>query len=386
METISGIVWRITFHNENGYTIAKLKVAKHRDLIPIIGYIPIVYVGSVLTLKGKWVVNSQFGRQFQVQESEETMPADIVGIQRYLSSGMIKGLGPKTAKKIVSRFKEDTFNVIEKYPYFLQKVPRVTNKLLTNIKAAWQQQKEMRELIAFLKSININTLYAVSIHKQYGIDSIEILTKDPYRLMDDIKGIGFETADAAALQFLNIDKESYIRCRAGVLHTLNRISNNGHCFSNIDQIVEMGSKLLDIEEDKLAITIGHMRHTKEIICEDNYSAVYLPALYFSEIGVANKIKKILTTPRKKKIQNILFNTKIKYDAIQKQSIEIASKAKFMILTGAPGTGKTTTLTGIICMFHSNKFKILLAAPTGRAAKRMSETTGIPAKTIHRLLE
>lgn len=333
-----------------------------------------------------WVVNSQFGRQFQVQESEETMPADIVGIERYLSSGMIKGLGPKIAKKIVSRFKEDTFNVIEKYPYFLQEVPGVTNKLLTNIKAAWQHQREMREIITFLKSININTLYAVLIHKQYGIDSIEILTKDPYRLMDDIKGIGFETADAAALQFLNIDKESYIRCRAGVLHTLNRISNNGHCFSNIDQIVEMGSKLLDIEKDKLAITIGHMRNTQEIICEDNYSTVYLPALYFSEIGTANKMKKILATPRKKKIQNLSFNTKIKYDATQKQSIEIASKEKFMILTGGPGTGKTTTLTGIISMFQSNKFKILLAAPTGRAAKRMTEATGISAKTIHRLLE
>lgn len=314
------------------------------------------------------------------------MPADIVGIERYLSSGMIKGLGPKIAKKIVSRFKEDTFNVIEKYPYFLQEVPGVTNKLLTNIKAAWQHQREMREIITFLKSININTLYAVLIHKQYGIDSIEILTKDPYRLMDDIKGIGFETADAAALQFLNIDKESYIRCRAGVLHTLNRISNNGHCFSNIDQIVEMGSKLLDIEKDKLAITIGHMRNTQEIICEDNYSTVYLPALYFSEIGTANKMKKILATPRKKKIQNLSFNTKIKYDATQKQSIEIASKEKFMILTGGPGTGKTTTLTGIISMFQSNKFKILLAAPTGRAAKRMTEATGISAKTIHRLLE
>jgi len=204
--------------------------------------------------------------------------------------------------------------------------------------------------------------------------------------MDDIKGIGFETADAAALQFLHIDKESYIRCRTGVLYTLNRISNNGHCFSNIDQIVEMGSKLLDIEKGKLAITIGHMKHTKEIICEDDYAAVYLPALYFSEIGTANKMKKILTTPRKKKIQKLSFNTKIKYDATQKQSIEIASKEKFMILTGGPGTGKTTTLTGIIEMFRSNKFKILLAAPTGRAAKRMTEATGIPAKTIHRLLE
>jgi len=296
LETISGIVWRITFHNENGYTIAKLKVARHKDLIPIIGYIPIVYVGSVLTLKGKWVINSQFGRQFQVQESEETMPADIVGIQRYLSSGMIKGLGPKTAKKIVAIYKEDTLKIIENNPNLLQKIPGVTAKLLTNIKAAWQQQKEMRGLIAFLKRININTFYAVPIHRQYGIDSIEILTKDPYRLMDDIKGIGFETADAAALQFLDIDKERYIRCRAGVLYTLNRISNNGHCFSNIDQIIEIGYKLLDIEEDKLAITIGHMKHTKEIISEDNYSAIYLPALYYSEIGTANLIKKILATP------------------------------------------------------------------------------------------
>lgn len=244
----------------------------------------------------------------------------------------------------------------------------------------------MREIITFLKRININTLYAVPIHKQYGADSIELLTKDPYRLMDDIKGIGFETADAAALQFLDIDKERYIRCRAGVLYTLNRISNNGHCFSNIDQIIEIGSKLLDIEEDKLAITIGHMKHTKEIISEDNYSAIYLPALYYSEIGTANLIKKILATPRRKKIKNLSFSTKIKYDATQKQSIEIASKEKFMILIGGPGTGKTTTLTGIISMFHSNKFKILLAAPTGRAAKRMSEATGIPAKTIHRLLE
>ena len=387
METISGIVWRITFHNENGYTIAKLKVARHKDFIPIVGYIPIIYVGSVLTLKGKWVINSQFGRQFQVQESEETMPADVARIERYLSSGMIKGLGPKTAKKIVAHFKEDTLNVIEKYPYFLQDVPGVTNKLLTSIKVAWQQQQEMREIITFLKKININTLYAVPIHRQYGIDSIEILTKDPYRLMDDIKGIGFETADAAALQFLNVDKESYIRCRAGVLYTLNRISNKGHCFSNFDQIIEMGSKLLDIADDKLAITIGHMlKQTQEIICEDNYSSVYLPALYYSEIGTANKIKKILATPRKKKIQNLSFNTKIKYDAIQKQSIALASKEKFMILTGGSGTGKTTTLTGILSMFHSNKFKILLAAPTGRAAKRMTEATGIPAKTIHRLLE
>ncbi len=242
METISGIVWRITFHNENGYTIAKLKVAKHRDFVPIVGYIPIVYVGSILTLKGKWVINSQFGRQFQVQESEETIPSDIVGIERYLSSGMIKGLGTKTAKKIVSHFKEDTFNVIEKHPYLLQEVPGVNHKLLTNIKVAWQQQREMREIITFLKKININTLCAVPIYKRYGIDSIKILTKDPYRLVDDIKGIGFETADAAALQFLNVDEESYIRCRAGVLYTLNRISNNGHCFSNLDQIADIGSR------------------------------------------------------------------------------------------------------------------------------------------------
>lgn len=386
LETISGTVWRITYRNENSYTIAKLKVAKQKDLISIVGYIPLVYVGSVLTIKGKWVINSQFGRQFQISESEETMPADITGIQIYLSSGMIKGLGPQTAKKIVSYYKENTLKVMESNPDLLLKVKGVNHKLIVTIKETWQQQKEIKDIIEFLKKVNINTLYATPIHKKYGKDSINVLSKDLYKLVDDIPGIGFETVDKAALEFLHIDKESYIRCRAGVLYTLNRISNNGHCFANLEQVSETGSNLLNIESEKLVMTIGHMNHTKEVITEDSFSAIYLPSLYYSEIVVANLIKKILATPRKKEIQDTSLNTKIKYDAVQKKCIQYASKEKFMLLTGGPGTGKTTTISGIIDLFKRNKFKILLAAPTVRAAKRMTETTKMPAKTIHRLLE
>lgn len=376
---------RVIF-NKNNYTIAKLRVAKQKDLISIVGYIPLVYVGSILTLKGKWVLNSQFGRQFQVSESEETMPADITGIQRYLSSGMIKGLVQQTAKKIVSHYKEDTLKVMESKPDLLLKVPGVNRKLVATIKETWQKQKEIKDIIEFLKRIQINTLYATPIHKQYGKDSVNILSKDLYKLIDDIPGIGFETVDRAALEFRNIDKESYIRCCAGVLYTLNRISNNGHCFANLEQVAETGSNLLSIESEKLVMAIGHMNHTKEVITEDNFSAIYLPSLYYSELGVANLIKKILATPRKKKMQHTSLSTKVKYNDVQKKCIQCPSKEKFMVLTGGPGTGKTTTISGIIDLFRRNKFKILLAAPTGRAAKRITETTKMPAKTIHRLLE
>lgn len=334
LETISGTVWRITYRNENSYTIAKIKVAKQKDL----------------------------------------------------SSGMIKGLGSQTAKKIVSYYKENTLKVIESNPDLLLKVKGVNHKLIVTIKEIWQQQKEIKDIIEFLKKVNINTLYATPIHKKYGKDSINVLSKDPYKLVDDIPGIGFETVYKATLEFLHIDKESYIRCRAGALYTLNRISNSGHCFANLEQVAETGSNLLNIESEKLVMTIGHMNHTKEVITEDSFSAIYLPSLYYSEIGVANLIKKILATPRKKEIQDTSLNTKIKYDAVQKKCIQCASKEKFMVLTGGPGTGKTTTISGIIDLFKRNKFKILLAAPTGRAAKRMTETTKMPAKTIHRLLE
>ena len=180
--------------------------------------------------------------------------------------------------------------------------------------------------------------------------------------------------DKAALEFLHVDKESYIRCRAGVLYTLNRISNSGHCFANLEQVAETGSNLLNIESEKLVMAIGHMNHTKEVITEDNFSSIYLPSLYYSEIGVANLIKKILDTPRKKEIQDTSLNIKIKYDEVQKKCIQCASKEKFMVLTGGPGTGKTTTISGIIDLFRRNKFKILLAAPTGRVACKNNSQT------------
>lgn len=386
MITISGIVWKINYRNENSYTIAKLRIEGQRHQVNIVGYIPIIHVGSILTLHGKWVPNAQFGWQFQIEESEEVMPIDIFGIQKYLSSGEIEGLEKQIAENIVSYYKEDTLKIIDSNPNLLLKVQGVTSELVTAIKETWQKQKEMRDIVHFLKRVQINTIYATTIYQQYGKDSINVLSKDIYCLVEDIPEIDFQAVDHAALHHLHVEEESYIRCRAGVLYTLHHISNNGHCFATLDQIAETGSNLLNIEPEKLIFTIGHMHHTKEVVTEDNFSAIYLPELYQNELDTADRIKQILATPRRKEIQDFSLNTKIKYDAVQKKCIQCASKEKFMVLTGGPGTGKTTTISGIIDLFKRNKFKILLAAPTGRAAKRMTETTNMPAKTIHRLLE
>ncbi len=385
-ESVSGIVYRITYHNtENGYTIAKLKSGKYRDLIKIAGYIPIIHVGSVLTLSGNWVTDSKFGRQFKVSGSEETIPSDINGIERYLGSGMIKGLGPKYAHRIVSCFGTMTLKVIEENPELLKKVPGLNKKIIQNIRDAWEEQRTVKEIIDFLKDININTIYATEIYKHYGKESVTVLRDNPYRMVDDIEGIGFRSADTAALK-IGIDRESYIRCRAGVLYTLNYLSNKGHCFINIEQLAEYGSRLLDIDEGKLIITAGHMKHMEEVISNDNFASIYLPSLYYSEIGTAKRINEIISSSGTKKVKYNESLLKLTYGDIQKEAIKLSSEAKFMVLTGGPGTGKTTTINGIIQIFSKSGLKVILTAPTGRAAKRMAETTGLEAKTIHRLLE
>lgn len=235
----------------------------------------------------------------------------------------------------------------------------------------------------FLQSYDINTSHAAKIFKKYKNKSIPIIKENPYQLADDITRIGFKTADSIAMK-IGIDKESYIRCRSGVLYALNELSNEGHCFADFEQLIETSVRLLDIEESKIVMTISHMRLQKEIINESGKH--YLPSLYFSEIGVARLIKKIMSFPKKKHIKNVSFNTKVSYDETQKKSIELAVNSKFIIITGGPGTGKTTTMNGIINVLQKNNLDIILAAPTGRAAKRMTESSGLVSRTIHRLLE
>lgn len=391
MEYLSGIIERITYLNEeNGYSVIKIKSKGYPDLVTIVGNMSAVNVGAVVKLKGEWKFNSQYGKQFNVVDYKETIPATVKGIEKYLGSGLIKGIGPVNAKRIVNHFKEDTIKVIEEEADKLIQVDGIGKKRIDMIKKAWEEQKEVKNIMLFLQSHGISTSFAIKIYKSYKNDSISIVKENPYRLADDIWGIGFKTADTIARN-LGFDENSYERCRAGIIYTLNEMSNQGHCFAYQEELIKNTNNLLSLDENLITSTIEFMIKEQSIIIEEN--AVYLPAFYNSEKGVVSRIKDIISIKSPYKNVNILsmlneiqLKNKISYDEIQIQAVNTAIKSKFMVLTGGPGTGKTTLTLAIIDIFEKLGAKILLAAPTGRAAKRMKETTGRESKTIHRLLE
>lgn len=387
MEQIQGIIERITYQNEeNGYTVIKVRVKGYSDLVAVTGNMASVSVGSVLSMTGEWKVDSKYGRQFNAALYSETLPATVYGIQKYLGSGLIKGIGPKYAKKIVGTFMENTLDVIENNPNELITVDGIGKKRVELIKKAWGEQREIKNLMIFLQEKGISTTYASRIYRAYGDRSIETITENPYKLADDIFGIGFRTADIIA-EKLGIDKERHMRCRSGIFYALNELSNEGHCFAHWNQLVESATALLGIEEPKIVMTLSDMALSEDVIAEENKSRIYLPPFYHCESGTAKLIEKITAYPRQKQINNAAADEKtVEYDEMQLKAIECAVNSKFMVLTGGPGTGKTTTVKGIIGMFRRNGFSVLLAAPTGRAAKRMTETTGLESKTVHRLLE
>jgi len=392
MERISGIVERITFTNEeNGFSVIKIKSKGYPDLITCVGNLASVNVGAVVSLKGDWKYDSKFGKQFNVCEYHESIPATVAGIEKYLGSGLIKGIGPVNARRIVNHFKLDTIRVIEEEPDRLVEIEGIGPKRVEMIKKAWQDQKEIKNVMLFLQSNGVSTAYAVKIYKTYRNDSINIVRENPYRLADDIWGIGFKTADKIA-QKLGFEQNSYERCRSGILYVLNELSNDGHCFSVREELSLKTQKILDIDIDIINTTLDKMIENKDIIL-DGDNALYLPSLYYCETGTAKRILEIISTKSKYEsinagniIDSIQIELGIKYDDIQIEAIKTAVKSKFMVLTGGPGTGKTTTTLAIIKIFEKVNASVLLAAPTGRAAKRMSEATGMEAKTIHRLLE
>ena len=365
---------------------------------------PDAHVGSVLTLGGHWKIDSKYGRQFEVVTFEETLPATVYGIEKYLGSGLIKGIGPKFARLIVNRFGKVTLEVIETDPDQLLDVPNIGKKRVDNIKKGWAEQKEIKNIMLFLQGHDVSTAHATRIYKAYGAESIAVVKENPYRLADDIWGIGFKTADTIATK-LGIEKEKYVRLRSGLMYTLNKLSEEGHCFGTRDQLMETGAKLLSVDESLLSMTLDEMIRVEDVntttfssaVEPDHPSAephaqnksqettaIYLPPFFFSEIGVAKRLNTIYTSPALKPIHQQMAVADIEYDPIQLEAISTATKSKIMVLTGGPGTGKSTTTLGIIRAFHG--LNILLAAPTGRAAKRLSEVTGMEAKTIHRLLE
>ena len=407
---LRGVVERITYQNpENGYTVLKCAVKNYNDLVTVIGNLLDVNVGSVLLIDGNWKVDSKYGRQFVAESWEETLPATVFGIEKYLGSGLIKGVGPKFAKRIVGLFGTDTMDVIECDISRLKEVEGIGEKRIRQIHESWERQKEIKNVMLFLQDHGVSTSFAAKIYRQYGNDSIEKVKENPFRLADDIWGIGFKTADSIA-EKLGIGKEAFVRLRSGILYTLSSLADEGHVYAYKGQLIKRATELLEAEESSIVMTLDQMLADKDVISEpvseEKGDAIYLPPFYYAEVGVAAKIRKLLQNPAQDRLWTSLMEARkrtgnrdlsidvkkieakigMEYDEIQADAIRQAAVSKIMILTGGPGTGKTTTTKGIISAYQSFGLKILLAAPTGRAAKRMTETTGLEAKTIHRLLE
>ena len=387
MERLRCVVERITFQSE-GYSVLKCSAKGFQELVTVVGMMPDAHVGSVLTLGGHWKIDSRYGRQFQVITFEETLPATAYGIEKYLGSGLIKGIGPKFAKLIVNTFGADTLAVIETDPERLTEVPGIGPMRAESIRQSWTDQKEIKNIMLFLQGHDVSTAHATRIYKHYGADSIEIVKENPYRLADDIWGIGFNTADTIAAK-LGFEKEAYVRLRGGLLYTLNRLSEEGHCYALREQLTETGSKLLEVPAELLSEALDQMIAARDVITsplpETEDIAIYLPPFYYAEIGVQKRLRGIAAGEAADPVPvQTTMQESIAYDETQLEAIRTAMKSKIMVLTGGPGTGKSTTTLGIIRALGG--LKILLAAPTGRAAKRLSEVTGREAKTIHRLLE
>ena len=389
MIKIRCVVEHITYQNaENGYSIMKVNVKGYKDLVTIVGSLLDVPVGSVLICDGEWKVDRKYGSQFVVESWEEVMPATLYGIEKYLGSGLIKGIGPKYAKLIVGKFGLKTIDVIEEDIDRLYEVAGIGKVRVELIRESWEKQKDIKNVMLFLQGYGVSTAFAAKIYRQYGKESIDKVKGNPYTLADDIWGIGFKTADSVAVK-MGYEKNDLRRCRSGILYTLNQLSNEGHVYAKEEQLVKAAMTLLEADEASIIQALNDMLASDDLKQDDD--AIYLPPFYHSECSTAKRL--IALMEAKDNGKRPTFNLKaierdsgIKYDEVQIDAIRQAVESKVMVLTGGPGTGKTTTTQGIIAALKTAGLKILLAAPTGRAAKRMSEATGMEAKTIHRLLE
>ena len=296
MDHLRCVVERITYQNaDNGYTVLKCAVKNAQDLVTVVGIMPDTHVGSVLALEGVWKVDAKYGRQFSVEKFEETLPATVYGIEKYLGSGLIKGVGPKFARRIVEKFGKDTLDVIEENPDALIEVEGIGRVRVERIKKSWEEQKEIKNIMLFLQGHEVSTSHATKIFKTYGSDSISVVQENPYRLADDIWGIGFKTADTIA-EKMGIEKDRFIRLRSGILYTLNKLSENGHCYAVREQLIQTAEQLLEVEEAELEITLDEMLRTEDVIREEE--AIYLPPFFFSETGCAKRLLKLLAAERR----------------------------------------------------------------------------------------
>ncbi|HEY9630545.1 MAG TPA: ATP-dependent RecD-like DNA helicase [Coleofasciculaceae cyanobacterium] len=404
IEPLQGVVERITYHSEeSGYTIARLKAPRTRELVTIVGSFATIQAGQTLQMQGIWREHPQYGQQFQVTQYRETKPATLTGIEKYLGSGLIKGVGPVTAKRVVAHFGLETLNIIEHHIERLIEVPGIAKKRVKLIQIAWQTQKAIKEVMLFLQGHGVSTTYAVKIYKQYGDESIQTVTANPYRLATDVYGIGFVTADEIA-RHLGIHPTSEFRYRAGLLHVLGEASEDGHCFLPQPELVTRTVERLAlpdhrIEPDDLRSLTIDMSVDAELIMQGGNGdfqgqfLCYVPSFFNSEQGLANRVKHLLSKPIKVDVPRVeqwidrfTQRTHLQLSPQQRQAVVMAATHRVLILTGGPGTGKSFTCRTIVSLWKAMGKSIALASPTGRAAQRLSEMTGQEAKTIHRLLE
>jgi exodeoxyribonuclease V alpha subunit len=416
MDSLTGSVERITFYNpENGYSVLRLRPERSRGpgvnregLVTVTGNMPELTPGEHLRLSGKWTNHPKHGLQFQVEICEQTLPATIAGIRRYMGSGLIKGIGPRLAERIVAQFGAETLNVIEEAPERLKEVPDIGPKRARLIARAWAEQKQVKEIMLFLHSHNVSTNLAIKIYKQYGDQALSVVQSDPYRLARDIFGVGFKTADRIA-QALGLPSDHPSRIEAGVVYALNDMTNEGHVFAPRPELVERAAEMLSIEREKLPPALERLSEDGQILQETlpfkttvetshrekigespaayGQPAVYLAPLYYSETGVAEHLRALASAlpTRLSDLPPAFITLDPMLTPEQQKAIRTALNHPVSILTGGPGTGKTTCLKALITALESAHKAYALASPTGRAAKRLSQATERPASTIHRLL-
>ncbi|NPU86279.1 MAG: ATP-dependent RecD-like DNA helicase [Syntrophaceae bacterium] len=400
---LQGQIERITFTSEEtGYTVAKVKVYGRRELVTIIGNIVNPTPGEIIKMKGEWGNHPKYGEQFKIVFCQTTTPASVHGIEKYLGSGLVRGIGPVMAKRIVKTFREQTLDVIENEIERLADVEGIGKKRIGMIRKAWEEQKEIRAVMIFLQSHGVSSGYAAKIYKQYGNEAIQVVQENPYRLATDVFGIGFITADRIA-EKLGFAKDSDLRAAAGVLYVLHEMTDEGHVFYPYEPLIGKCKEMLDIEREVIVKAIGAIAFDKKIVIEDinqdfqefheNNKAVYLAGYHLAESNLAARLKSLAGAPQAirkidsgKAIEWVQEKLSITLADKQILAVRCAAESKVMVITGGPGTGKTTIIHAILKIFSAIKAKIMLAAPTGRAAKRMSEATGNEAKTIHRMLE
>src|SRR5579883_1200176 len=403
LEHIQGIVERVTFHAEDsGYTVARLKVPSARDLVTIVGRFPDIHAGQTLRLSGHWREHPKFGEQFQVVHAQEMKPATLTGLEKYLGSGLIKGIGPVTAKRIVAQFGLETLEIIEAHCDRLIEVPGIGQKRVAMIQTAWAAQKMIKEVMIFLQGHGVSTTYAVKIYKQYGEQAIEVVSRNPYQLAADIFGIGFITADTIA-RHLGIAPDSDFRYQAGILYVLSQAGEDGHCFLPEQELVDRVVKQLGLPESpvdpsRIGELMAQMAEEKQLIVQPGYAGLqeqticYAPAFYHTEVALTARLSTLMRNPVEVDLPRVqrwieahTQKKGITLSAEQRQAVEKAASSRLLVLTGGPGCGKTFTTHTIVALWKAMGKSILLAAPTGRAAQRLAEMTGCEAKTIHRLL-